>query len=207
MKPTLKLAGICLAGSLLVGVAFALVLQGQALRRARQENRLLHQHLDNLTAQADQLGAEKERLLKVIAAQQANAGAPLAGDQSGELLRLRGEVGRSRLVDREVEQSRRDQMQAAQAKLTNAEAQVARLTELYSEKLVSAQELDEAKFALELLKAEAKGDSAEAAQIRLRHAEVQLARLAKLRSQSLISQTEYDEAVRRAESLRTGTEP
>ncbi len=50
-----------------------------------------------------------------------------------ELLRLRGEVGRLRLQHREIEPSGRDQMQAAQGKLADAEAELARLTKLHSE--------------------------------------------------------------------------
>jgi hypothetical protein len=205
MKTRSKLAGVCLTGFLFVAMAGMIVIQHQALDRVRQENRLLQEQVDGLSAQSEQLTAEKERLSKLTAAPQAKAGVPAAQEPSREMLRLRGEVGRLRLQERDAEQSLRDEMQAAQAKLANAEAELARLTKLHSEKLVSEIELSQAKFALESLKAEAKGDKTEAAQIRLRQAEEELARAAELRTQSLISQTEYDDAARKVESLRAGT--
>ncbi len=73
--------------------------------------------------------------------------------------------------------------------------------------LVSDQELDQARFAVELLKAQAEGDTAGAARVRLQQAEAELARAAELRRQSLISQTKYDEAHRKVESLRGAAEP
>src|SRR5712671_5677810 len=170
MKTELKVTGLCLAGSLLVGMTLTWALQ--ALNRER----LLQQQVDELVAHANQLAAENRRLSMVIAAQPTNAGAPLPPEPSREMLRLRGEVGRLRLQERDAEQSLRDQMQAAQAKLTNAEVQLARVTKLHSENLVSGVELSQARFTVELLKAEAKGDQAEAAQIRLRQAEEELAR-------------------------------
>jgi hypothetical protein len=77
---------------------------------------------------------------------------------------------------------------------------------LHSENLVSVAELDHARFALELLKAQAKGDTAGVARIRVEQAESELSRAAELRSQSLLSQTEYDEALRKVESVRGGAE-
>ena len=183
-----------------------LVTQQRDLNRLRQENRLLQQEVDGLIARADQLTEEKERLSTLISADEANARAPLAPEQFSELLRLRGDVGRLRLQEREIEQSRRDQMQAAQAKLTNSEVELARIMMLHSEHLVSGAELSRARFSVELLKAEAQGDMAEAARIRLRQAEEELARAAELRGQSLISQQEYDEALRKVESAKAGTE-
>ena len=95
-------------------------------------------------------------------------------------------------------------MQAAQAKISNAETEFARLTKLHSKNLVSAAELEQARLELELLKAQAKGDAAEVARVRLQQAEAELTRAVELRKQSLISQTEYDEAVRKVESVRAG---
>ena len=129
---------------------------------------------------------------------------PLPQETSSEVLRLRGEVGRLRLQDRDSEQARREQMRVAQAGLTNAEVELARLTKAHSEKLVSSAELTNAWFTVELLRAEARGDTAGVAQVRLQQAEEELARATELRSQSLISQTEYDQAVRIVESLRAG---
>jgi multidrug resistance efflux pump len=151
------------------------------------------------------LDAEKEQLSKPVAAQNAKAATPQAQEQTGELLRLRGEVGRLHLQDREQEQVRRDELEIARAKIPDAEAELARLTKLYSDKLISTQELSHATVVVELLKADANGDKAEAARFRLRQAEEELARSAQLRSQSAISQGEYLEAVRKAESLRAGT--
>jgi hypothetical protein len=199
MKTTSKLAAVCLPGVLLIGTAMMLVTQQHALHHLRQENRLLQQ-------QADQLTEEKGRLSMLIVAHEPNAGAPLAREQFSELLRLRGGVGRLSLQEREIEQSRRDQMQAAQAKLPDAEAQFARLTKLHSENLVSVVELDQSRFALELLEAQARGDATEVARLRVHQAEAELARAAELRSQSLISQAEYDEALRKVGSVRAEKE-
>jgi hypothetical protein len=169
-----------------------------------QKNDLLQQQVQGLSTESDQLAAEKEQLAKLVASQTAKADAPPGQEQSGELLRLRGEAGRLHIEDREREQARRDEMEIARAKLPEAEAELARLTKLYSDKLVSPQELSQATVAVELLKAEAKGDKAEAARIRLRQAEEELARASQLRSQSAISQADYLEAVHKVESLRAG---
>lgn len=120
MKTASRLAFVCLGGYLLVGIAFALVLQRQALNHVRQENRLLLQRVEELVAQTGQLTAETERLSKLTEAQHPKDGL-LPQEQFAELLRLRGEVGRLHLQDREAEQSRRDRMQGAQAKLPDAE--------------------------------------------------------------------------------------
>lgn len=205
MKTISKVAG-CLAVFLLAGMTLMLVRQQQALDRLRGQNRSLQQQVDGLTTQADQLAEEKERLSRLAAAQEAKAGIPLAREQFSELLRLRGKVGSLRLQEREIEQSRRERMQAAQEKLTNAEVDLARLTKAHSENLVSSAELTNAWFTVELLKAEARGDTASAAQVRLQQAAEELARASELRSQSLISQTEYDQALRKVESLRAGAD-
>ncbi len=204
MKTTSKLVALGLTALLLAGIPVMLVMQHQALDRVRQQNRLLQQQVDGLIAQADQLTEERDRLSSLIVAHEAKTSAPVAREQLSELLRLRGDVGRLLLQEREIEQSRRDQMQAAQAKQPNAESELARLTKLHSMNLVSAAELDQARFGLELLKAQANGDVVEIGRIRLQQAEAELARAAELRKQSLISQTEYDEALRKVDSVRAG---
>jgi hypothetical protein len=186
----------------------ALVLQRQSLNRVQQENQSLRQQFDDLMARAEQLAAEKQQLSIFIGANQANAGALSPQEASKDVLRLRGEVARLRVLEKAAEQSLRLKMQAAQEQLTNAEVELARLTKLHSEGAMSATDLSRAKFTVEALQAEAKGDMAEVARIRLRQAEEELSRAAELRSSnSLISQTEYDEAVHRVELLRAGTAP
>jgi hypothetical protein len=205
MKITSKAATVCLAAFLLVGMAGTVLMQHETINRLRQENRSLQQQIDLLTAQSDQFAAQNEQLSKLIAAQPAKAGSSPGQEPSSDLLRLRGEVGRLRLEVKDAEDSRRAEMQAAQSKIADAETNLARLTKLHSQQLVSEQELSHAQFALQLLKAEANGDKALAARVRLQDAEADLARAAELRKQSVISQSEYDEAARKVESLRTGT--
>ena len=204
MKSTSKLVTRGVAILVLASMGVMFVVQQQALKRVRQQNGLLQQQVDELTAQAKQLADERERVSKLIAVQEANAGSPLAPEPSSELLRLRGEVGRLRLQERESEQSRRDEMQAAQAQIPNAETELARLTKLHSKNLISTAELEQARSNLELLKAQAKGDAAEVPRVKLQQAEAELARADELRKRSLISQTEYDEAVRKLESAKAG---
>jgi hypothetical protein len=196
MRTRTKLGGGCLTVLVVIGLTLGLIYQRQELKRAHRENSLLQEQGSRLTAQVEELASEKGRLAKLIETQSTNA------EQSSELLRLRGQAGRIQLQERETEQSRREQMRAAQAKLTAAEVQLGRMTKLHSENLVSADQLSQARFAAEVLRAEARGDKAEVFQIRLRQAEEQLANAAELHRQSLISQVEYDEAVRRVEALR-----
>ena len=59
-----------------------------------------------MVAHADQLVVEKARLSTLLAASQTNAGVSLPQEPSRELLRLRGEVGRLRLEERERLSSR-----------------------------------------------------------------------------------------------------
>src|SRR5688500_11647841 len=106
MKRTTILAAIVVTVFLLVGMAVMLVIQQQALSRARNDNGSLGRQVDDLVAQAAQLAAEKTRLSMLLAASRTNAGVRIPQEPSGELLRLRGEVGRLRVQDREVEQLR-----------------------------------------------------------------------------------------------------
>jgi hypothetical protein len=209
MTTKLKLARLGLTGVLLAGMAVALALQQQSLNRLRHDNLLLRQQLEDLLPRAEQLAAENQRLstLTLTPSNQPDAGPASPPQPSSELLRLRGEVTRLHSLEKDTEQSLRAQMQAAQEKLTNAQVELARVTRLRVQGAVSAAELSEARFAVELLQAEAKGDTAEAARVRLRQAEEELARAEQLRSNSLISQNEYDEAVRKVAALRAGTGP
>jgi Tfp pilus assembly protein PilV len=201
---TSKLAAVCLAVGV-VGLAATVVMQHASIDRLQQENSLLQQQVERLTAQSKQFAAEKDELSKLIAARPANTPSAPGQEQSSEVLRLRGEVGRMRLEVKESEVSRRAEMQAAQSKIADAETNLARLTKMFAVGAVSEPELSHAQFAVQLLKAEAKGDKALAAQLRLQEAEQDLARAAKMRNVGVISQSEYDEAARKVESLRTGT--
>lgn len=205
MKTTSKVVTVCLAAGVLVGMAGNVLMQHETINRLRQENRSLQQQIEQLIARSDQFADEKERLSKLIVEQPANADSSPVQQVSSEVLRLRGEVGRMRLEVRDTEESRRAEMQAAQSKVADAEANLARLAKLHSQQLVSEQELSHAQFGVQLLKAEANGDKPLAAQIRLQEAEQDLARATELRKQSLISQSEYDDAARKVASLRTGT--
>jgi hypothetical protein len=189
MKTALKIVGLCSVGFLVVGAIVLVVLQHQSLER---ENQLLKQQVDQLTADNNQWATEKKRLLEIIAAQPNPASLPQ--EQFIELLRLRGEVGRLRLQEREIERVRRGQMHAAQTKLPYAKAEFERLTKLHADNAVSAQQLGQARFAVELLEAEAQGDASKAAQVRLRQAEEELERASELYRQQAVSETEYNQA-------------
>ena len=110
-----------------------------------------------------------------------------------------------RLEVKESEESRRAEMQSAQNKIADAETNLARLTKMFAVGAVSEPEVSHAHFAVQLLKAEAKGDEGLAAQFRLQEAEQDLGRATKMRNVGVISQSEYDDAARKVESLRTGT--
>src|SRR2546427_4118496 len=103
MRIISKLASRFAAGFLLVGIALILVLQEQTLNRVRQENGSLRQQVDQLVARADQLASEKSRLSTLVEASQTNTSVTLAQEPSRELLRLRGEVGRLSVQQREIE--------------------------------------------------------------------------------------------------------
>jgi hypothetical protein len=134
MRTTLRFAGLCVAAFLPGGAAIAF--HGHALNRVQQENTSLRRQIDELMAQSEQLVAEQSRLSNAMAEDRTKRRTPAQQEPSREVLRLRGEVGRLRVQDREIEQARRDQMQAAQAKLPNAEVELARVAKAHSEKLV-----------------------------------------------------------------------
>jgi hypothetical protein len=199
-----KAAWLCLTGVLLAGMMGVLVLHRQALNRVQQENQLLRQQLADQTARADHLAAETQRLSTLLETP-ADATATSPQDPSREVLRLRGEVSRLHTLEKDTEAAAQDQMRVAQEKLTNALVELTRMTKLRDEAVVSASELSKARFAVEVLQAEAKGDIAGAARVRLQEAEEELSRAQELRSKNLISQTEYDQAVRKVATLRAGT--
>ena len=78
-------------------------------------------------------------------------------------------------------------------RLRQAEEEMSRVTELHAKNLVNQSELDQARSAVELAKAEILGDVAEVSRIRLRQAEADLQRASELRKQNLISGNEYEE--------------
>ena len=203
MNTTSKFAIVCLAAGS-VGLVGTVVMQHATIDRLRQENSSLQQQVERLSAQSNRFAAEKTDLSKLIAAQPVQATQSPGQEQSSEVLRLRGEVGRMRLEVRESEESRRAEMQAAQNKIAEAETNLARLTKMHAVGAVSEPELSHAQFAVQLLKAEANGDKPLAARIRLQEAEQDLARATQMRNADAISQSEYDEAARKVESFRTG---
>jgi len=204
MKTTSTVTTACLAAGL-VGLAGTVLMQHETINRIQEENHSLQEEVQRLTAQADQFAVEKEELSKLVSVQPANAPPSSGQEPSGEVLRLRGEVGRMRIEVRETEDSRPAEMQMAQSKVAEAETNLARLTKLREVDAISEHELSRAQFAVQMLKAEANGDRALAKQIRLQEAEQDLARATELRKVGVISQSEYDDAARKVESLRTGT--
>jgi hypothetical protein len=189
-----------LAGAVLILVALGWLVERRALRRAQAENAALQEQVDELIATKNELVTENDRLARLLAVDEKNA----AQEPSSEVLRLRGEVGRLRVQERETEQSRQEQMRRAQAKLEDAELKLAHAMKLHTEKLVSSADLSSAKWNVELLKAEAKGDTAEAAQVKLRQAEEELVQATQLRREGLISETEYQQAVTKVDSMKAG---
>jgi RNA polymerase sigma factor (sigma-70 family) len=96
----LKLGAI--AALAVVGVAVPVWTQHQDVVRLRHENQALRLQLDDVA----QIAADNQRLSNLVA----RANNPLAGEQLGELLKLRGEVGSLR---RQVaEQTRKEKIRA-----------------------------------------------------------------------------------------------
>jgi multidrug resistance efflux pump len=77
-------------------------------------------------------------------------------------------------------------------RLNQAETELDRITKLRAENLVSEQEVDEARFNVELRRAELAGDRAKAARVRLARAEDAFQHASKLREQKLISEDDYN---------------
>jgi len=88
----------------------------------------------------------------------------------------------------------RQRTASARLKLAHAKAELERLTKLNADNLVSQQELDQAKFMLELARAEITGDDEKANRVRLQQAEAQLERVLKLHADSLVSQSDVNKA-------------
>ena len=65
------------------------------------------------------------------------------------------------------------------------------MTRLNAEHLVSQQELDEARFKVERIRAELAGDDIEALRIGVRQAEADFQRASELRKQDFISESEF----------------
>jgi len=91
-----------------------------------------------------------------------------------------------------------------QIRLNQAETELDRITKLRAENLVSEQEMNQAKFAVELVKAELSGDPTQVAQVKLNQAELELDRVSKLHAEKLVSEQEVNQArfnveLRRAE--------
>jgi hypothetical protein len=88
-------------------------------------------------------------------------------------------------------------------RLKRAEQKLAGATKLKNDNLISQEELDQAKFEVDLLNAESAGNAVEASFLRLTRAEQKFARLTatKLRNDSAISQEEIDQAKFEADLL------
>ena len=210
MKSSSKVAIRLLLSLLVLSMAGLIVVQHERVAQVQAKERALQHQVDALNAQVSQLMGEEARLLKLIKAQQAGADTSQGPDQFTELLKLRGEVGRLLLENRDAQQWRRADMQAAAARLPNAEAELAQASQMVSNNTISEGELSRARFAVELLKAEAAGDKARAAQVRLRQAEYELARVTQLRANNIVSEQEFAKAQFAVDLLKaeaSGDEP
>jgi serine/threonine protein kinase len=79
-------------------------------------------------------------------------------------------------------------------KLRQAETELERLTKLHADNLVSQSDLDQARFAVEISRAELSGDAVEVSRVRLRQAEEDFQRASELRKQNFISESEYNKS-------------
>jgi beta-lactamase regulating signal transducer with metallopeptidase domain len=84
--------------------------------------------------------------------------------------------------------------QVARIRLQHAEQELERVTQLYKEKLVGREQLDQARANVELRRAELAGDEVEVSRVRLRQAEADLDRLTQLHAQKLVSGHELAQA-------------
>jgi RNA polymerase sigma factor (sigma-70 family) len=171
-----------------------LVIQHRRQTKLGEANQSLRKQLDQQTA----LAAETKRRLDAMAAPSRTNPQSLPRDQLNELLRLRGEVGRLRNEERELKarltEQGSDPALVARIKLPYAEVELARATQLHAGNLVSDDQLREAQYAAELLRAEAKSDLQEAARLRLGHAESNLHRISELHRQGLVGEAEFNKA-------------
>jgi len=91
-----------------------------------------------------------------------------------------------------------------QIRLNQAESELDRMTKLRAENLVSEQDLNQARFAVELVKAELSGNPTQVAKVKLSQAELELDRVSKLQAEKLVSeevmnQAKFNVELRRAE--------
>ena len=82
--------------------------------------------------------------------------------------------------------------EVAAARLNQAETELDRMTKLRAENLVSEQDLNQARFNVELRRAELAGDRAKVARVQLAQAEDAFQRASELYKQNLISEAEYN---------------
>jgi hypothetical protein len=184
------------------GVASFVWTQRVEITRLREEKLALQQQLEELNARTEKLAAEKEAFSNSAAAQDGITVATNTPDTSGELLRLRGEVSRLRWAEQELDQGRLTAMQAAQARLADARAELVRARKMREVGAISESDLIKADFEAQALEAAAKGDTAEEARIRLRQAEAELARAGLMRNAGAMSQGEYEAAAKKVEEMR-----
>ena len=97
---------------ILAGAATLLFVQHQSILRLKRDN----QSLEQLANQLTQVAADNLRLSNLVA--QASGAQALSDAQEHELLKLRGEVGRLRQQDKDLENVRAEnsRFRAAQAK-------------------------------------------------------------------------------------------
>jgi hypothetical protein len=105
-----------------------------------------------------------------------------------------GQTDAGKRPDSEKRRTSHNQSAEAQDRLQQAEATLKAAAQLYSDKNGSKERLDEAKFDVEISKAELKGDQGEAARIRLRKAEAGLEQLTKLHAEKLTSSEALEDA-------------
>ena len=94
--------------------------------------------------------------------------------------------------------------EAARVKMRHAEDELARMTELYDQRIVSQHDLDRARFEVELRRAELAGDARAVARLRLLEAENELARMVELSEGGVVTRQQVSLAemyveLRRAE--------
>ena len=197
MNTPAKTFTITLTVALLFGMGALTLKQRHDLDQLREEKQALELRADELKTQLAKQAAEWERLANSLTAQPPMTNAVSDPAQQRELLRLRSEVGHLRREHQDVEQSRRDEMAAAQARIPGAEAELSRMTNMLAVGAIGAREVSAAQFAVQLLKAQAAGDKAEEARVRVQQAETDLGFVGKMRAVGMISQSEYDEAVQK----------
>lgn len=197
MKATFKNGSICVAALICAVMAVVIWKQNQEMSRIRSENEQLNEQLVELKGLAERLAEDKSRLTKSAAADQTSGGT-LGREQFLELLRLRGEHGRLMDFERQADEGRREQMKAAEAGLVKAESALEHATRLHSKGFVTDEDVAQAEFAVEALRAQAKGDMAEAARIKseaaLAKAESDLAFAERLHAKGVVVAAHVDRA-------------